>query len=251
MAKEIQKQEQGGALAVAGVSQDEIRDLMSSAVGSQGIGQFDLPRVRIPGSGGIAWEMPSVGKPVVAQEFDAVILGFVDQRAWWEQKYGQGDSASAPPDCYSLDLVHGQGMMAEKVPGHLCAQCPMSQFGSAVRDNGEPGRGQACKQVRFVYALRPDDLVPMLVALPPTSLKPVRAYLLALLNAEKRSAWGVVTRFGLEKTSNADGVAYSRVSLSMVRTLEPDEAAAVRVVRDNFLPKQEVLTIERRDVEGE
>jgi hypothetical protein len=74
---------------------------------------------------------------------------------------GGGDVVRTP--LFTVDLM-GK-------PGGDCHKCPLAQFGSAVDQKGQPGKGQACKSMRMLLFLRQDDMIPMIVNLPPTSLQ--------------------------------------------------------------------------------
>src|ERR1043165_2918261 len=95
-------------------------------------------------------------------------------------------------------------------PGGDCLKCPMAQFGSAIGQDGKPGRGQACKHVRLMLFLRQDDLIPLLVPVPPSSVKAAKKYNLRLVGAGYPYQ-GVVTQLRLTKTKNNDGIEYGQI----------------------------------------
>lgn len=222
------------SFAIAQVEQTDLAQLLRDNIGPRGIDEFDLPRVRIPAGGGIAWELASAdGSGFDAEkEFDAIILLAKDARRYWSTPYSSG--AGTPPDCYSLDAIHGIGEPAEACDG-LCDKCQFAQFGTAIKDDGSQGRGQACRLVKMLYIMRPDELLPQVVVLPPTSLKAARAYLLRLVSS-MRQAHSVITRFRLEKDKSADGISYSRCEMQRVGDLSPEDLKVVTAYRDAILP---------------
>jgi hypothetical protein len=65
-----------------------------------------------------------------------------------------------------------------------------------------------------------------LLSVPPTSLKSVQQYFMALLS-RAIPYWGVVTKIALEKATNDDGIAYSKMTFSGGRILSPEQRAAI------------------------
>ena len=97
----------------------------------------------------------------------------------------------------------------------------MAEFGSDNR-----GRGQACKQIKRLFVLRPTSMLPLVVNLPPTSLRPATRYLLRLAGSGLKYQ-GAVTRITLEKAKNPDGIAYSTAVFALAGKLDPGQATAM------------------------
>jgi hypothetical protein len=123
----------------------------------------DLDRVHVPLGGSTTWQVPGINGTESVSELDGIILAHHDQRAFWRGSPEEG-APGAPPDCSSIDTVHGVGN-----PGGLCCDCPFGQYGSA-------GRGQACRLTRELAFIRPEDRFPFIVSVPRTSLKNVRKF---------------------------------------------------------------------------
>lgn len=119
---------------------------------------------------------------VPGNKFNAVILGFVHERAYYEGEY----DASSPqgPDCYAYGELNGGAPKvahekAKEKQCDTCAGCEYSKFGSAQR-----GRGQACREgvkVAFITAdTDPASLAEQpiyMMSVPPTSIKFMKGYL--------------------------------------------------------------------------
>jgi hypothetical protein len=123
-----------------------------------------------------------------------------------EQKcsaYFEGEGSS-PPLCSSMDWTYGTERESGEV--HRCADCPRHQFGSA-----EKGGGRACKDMIRLYILTEGIPLPLLLSLPPTSLKNWQNYRLATLAPRRLRASDVVTEFSLSPAVNAAGIKYSVV----------------------------------------
>ena len=116
--------------------------------------------------------------------------------------------------------------------------CPLAQYGSAPG-----GRGQACKQIKQVFVLRGSLLLPEVISLPPTSLKAAKQYLLKL-TSQGIPYYSVVTRVGLERTKNKQGIAYSRATFTFVRRLTPDEVHKAQEYHEMLKPLVQKMTVD-------
>ena len=96
-------------------------------------------------------------------------------KAWYEEAY-DGDTAELP-DCFSSDGFKPDGLAA-KPQCRSCTECPKNAFGSAVGQNGKPGKGKACADVKnlFVVEAHSLDKEILVVRVPATSLKALSAY---------------------------------------------------------------------------
>jgi len=201
-----------------------------------GVGPLDLARIRIPAGGGLAWTYPTAAGPKPRESFDGVILHRQSARAYWSTALDAG-SGNAPPDCRSDDAEIGVGD-----PGGDCARCPMAQFGSKEGTNA-----QACKALSLLYVMVPGEGLPVVVVAPPTSLRPVKDYMLRLTSAGS-AYWGVVTRFGLESSKNANGIAYSRLALTMSGALDEASQSAIADARVQMAPLFGTVEVGAADV---
>lgn len=191
---------------------------------------ISFDRVRIPAGGGLAFEVPSEdGEPQSAQEIAGVILDHYPVNAYWAEKFaGQNN----PPDCVAMD-----GRMGAGNPGGPCAKCPNNEWGT-----DEGGRGKACKNLQRVYLLREGELFPILIALPPTSLKAFREYMRRLTNRLK-PFYSVITRVKLQKAQNQAGITYSQATFSKVADLDIQAAASIKEYRQQLLTAMRELEV--------
>lgn len=202
-------------------STEEIAEILDDNLAGQDIGEFDLPRIKIPAGGGRTWEIPSLDGVDAAKELEGIVVAFKLTRAYWPDK----DATGEPPACRSADSRTGIGD-----PGGDCRTCPHAQYGSA-----ENGRGQACSQKEVWFLLRPGSFLPVVVSLPGTSLRAARTYRLALAGEGKRLS-AVTTVLGLEAEKNPDGQAYSRAVPRLGAVLEPAAAATTRAYAEQLRP---------------
>lgn len=175
-------------------------------------GGFD--RVKIPSGGATMFELPGdeADEPEMVKEFSAVILYHHPVLQYYKEKYTGG---SNPPDCGSFDGVVGDG-----VPGGICAECPLNQFGSGENNS------KACKTRRRVFLLREGELFPLILSLPTGSMREFSRYIKRLLSKGRKSN-SVVTRFSLKKATNNSGIAYSQAQFSIDRPLTGEEQVLI------------------------
>lgn len=202
----------------------ELTALIEENLGGRGLGELELDRVRIPTGGAQRWALPGLAGEQSAEAIEAVIIGQRYGRLYWSRPFGEGGGPT-PPDCTSQDGARGFGE-----PGGNCATCECAQWGSDSR-----GRGQACKQICLLFLLRSDSLLPSLLALPPTSLRPVRSYMQRLSGAGL-FYWHIVTRIGLAPAQSADGVGYSVATFSAVGALRPEQREDIGRLREAMMP---------------
>ena len=103
-----------------------------------------------------------------------------------------------------------------------CNSCPMNEWGTA-----EDGRGKACKNMHRVYILREGEMLPLLLTLPPTSLKNLSDYIALRIVSKGMRSYGVVTKVSLKKAQNAGGINYSQAVFAVAGTLAPEQVAAM------------------------
>lgn len=176
---------------------------------------MSFDRVKIPSGGGLVFEVPGddPDNPDMVQELVGVIIDHHPVHTYWKDRQYTGEST--PPDCSSNDGVVGVGD-----PGGECKKCPMFQWGS-----GPNGVGRACKTQRHIYFLREGDGMPILITLPPTSIKNFNDYLAKRVMARGRKTYGVITKVVLKRAKSRSGINYSEAHFAVVRNLSPEERA--------------------------
>jgi len=184
------------------------------------LGQTLFTRVKMPSGGSPAFEIENPddpSDPEVAKTITGVIVAHQAVNVYWSKPMEETGGGTSP-DCSSPDGVTGHGDRGvNEVTGevddaqlpHDCASCWLNEFGSAADG------GKACKNVRNLYVLRAGDLLPLLLPLPPTSLKAWRTFAVKSLMARGRHWTGVVTRIGLEAAQSASGIKYSRATFAL------------------------------------
>jgi len=176
----------------------DVLEAVRDNIGNDKITDRDLDRITVPLGGGVNWTVPTLEGEDTAKTLDGIIVHWTSPRAYWAA--GMEVGGNTPPDCSSSNGEIGYGN-----PGGDCYSCPLNQWGSA-----DGGSGKACKEKRMLFLLRPNDLLPIVVQAPSTSIQPVKKYLLRLAS-QGFSYWTVLTKLSLEKGNNATGIAFSRI----------------------------------------
>lgn len=214
-----------GGYAILKEQPEEIREIIQANVaGGFGITEFNLDRVKVPLGGATTWQVPTLEGPKGHEALSGIILYYKDQRAYWEQDMGE-TGGGMPPDCTSNDGKAGHGN-----PGGSCEECPHSQWGS--RD--EKRRGQACRTVRMMFVIPPDGVIPVVLSVPPSSLRSVIQYFLRLAS-NRIPYYGCVTKFSLEPVKMS-GFDVARIVPTMEERLSPEEASAIKNIAGSLIP---------------
>jgi hypothetical protein len=205
--------------------QEEIAELQEAIAmnsGSGGMSEFDLPRITIaPGS----FKVPTANGTALVERIEGVVVYIRDIRVYYKLK----DQGSRPPDCSSTDCVVGHGE-----PGGRCIPqvdqngkvtvpgCPLAVFESATTPDGKQGKGQACKQVKQLYMLRGDSLMPEVLCVPPTSLKAARKFFNWLMGQRLPYPKALVA-ITVQNAKNTQSKEYGTAVFDLVRRLTPEE----------------------------
>jgi hypothetical protein len=251
----IAKRQEAGALvpmtdaidyAIMSTDVTELKEAIQAATNGQRIDAFQLDMVKVPSGGITQWTIPDI---IDGERYDKRIEGIVvlqrTIRSWWKLGFDEkGGTGTQPPDCSSQDGIWGVGhpdghpdlvesdapefayeafdadgnqIGGKKAPTrYACEACPLAQFGS-----GKNQRGQACRQNRLVFLLTQDSALPIVIKVPPSSLKLVQGFLLKM-SGKAIKPWGAVLAFELRKTQNSGGIDYSEIVPKFVAQLDPD-----------------------------
>lgn len=232
------------------VAPREIADMLLEASGGQRISPFDLDVVKVPsGQGAPMWAVQGLDGEDAAKTVDGIMILSRTIRSWWETSIDETGGGSAP-DCSSQDGQVGVGApkghpdftegnyevrysaSGEEIKrGRFdCNTCPLAEFGSDAR-----GRGQACKQALLIFMLRPESVIPMVIKVPPSSIKPMRNFILSMQGRGVKP-FGAVVSLGLKKVTKGGSPAYFEIDPKISRRLDPDEVGKIRALREALLP---------------
>lgn len=128
--------------------------------------------------------------------------------AWFDEE----SNGNSPPICSSMDGITG----INAVSGECCScdGCPQNEYGSSLK-----GEGKACKNMHRLYLLTEGSPVPMILTLPPTSMRNFKNYRLGTLAVNKLKPHEVVTEMTLSPQVSKSGQKYSVVKFKMLGKL--------------------------------
>ena len=205
-------------------SDEEIREyaqIFQDNLAGERLTERDLPRATVPSGGSRVWNIPgdeASDQPLMALR--GVLVTVTQPRARWDKNMDEA-GGGAPPVCSSIDGKIGVGN-----PGGKCQECPHNAWGS-----DGVGNGKSCKEKRMLYLLQKDNLLPLVVQAPSTSIESVKRYRLSLAN-QRQHYYGVETELSLERVDA--GFPHSRIVLKKVGELSPDETEKAKTYIDAF-----------------
>jgi hypothetical protein len=221
--------------ALAKRDMGEFLELIESNLGDGGLSEGTLDRVKMPSGGAVTWTVPTAEGEEDTRTLSGVIIFTKNTRAYWQTSFDEGGGNDVP-DCSSRDakVAFPPGDFEPPASpveggGFACSSCALSKFGSA--DDGS--RGQACQMKRLVFLLTENDILPFIVALAPTSLKPANDYL-ARLTRTGTPYWQVGTKLELQKFD--DPKPHARVVMTKAFDLNESEVQRIREYREQLLP---------------
>lgn len=217
---------------------EAVKEAIRENLGGATINPFDLDRVKVPAAGGTTWEVPTLDGIEEVKTLTGVLIFFSDPKAYWRVPFDESGGGS-PPDCTSEDGLYGNGD-----PGGECAKCPLNQFGS-----GAKGKGKACTDMRLLFMIRENNLLPLVISAPVMSIKPMKQYNLRLAS-NGVAYYGVQTSLSLEKAKNADNITYSKIVPAMAGRLTPEQAAFFKQYQEAIKPALQKVTIIQGDTQG-
>ena len=185
--------------------------------------RLSFPRVKIPAGGSLQFEIPSDDpeNPDYTKYIEGVILYNHDTCAYWPEGSEYDDTVT--PLCSSVDGKTGYG-----APGGVCATCALNQYGSV-----EKGKGKACKNMRNLYILRSGEYMPMLLSLPPTSLRPYSDFVSTIFAARRRPIYAGVVQIGLKRVDNGSNT-YSVATFRLLSRFEGEKLLQIKQYADGF-----------------
>lgn len=198
---------------------------------------ISFDKVSIPSGGGQMWELPGADnpdEPEYSKEIEGVIVDHYPVNAYFEEEY---NGQAQPPACSSMDGKLGIGC-----PGGACANCPLNKYGSA-----DDGKGKKCKNLRRIYILRSGEILPLLVTLPPTSIRNFSDYISKRIVTKGMKACDVVTKMTLAVEKSQTGIKYSKVQFAISRTLTSEEKNVMRAFSENIKQTTRLQRIDETD----
>lgn len=162
------------------------------------------------------------------EEITCIILHHTPANAWWKIPYDKG-GAGKKPDCSSLNGFTPLCLNDGQVEAKNCALCKKNQFGSS-----EKGEGKACKNMWRIHIIIPGELLPKRLTLPCTSIKPLQAFMLSLVNKNVPHE-SVIVNLTLKEAFNKTKIKYSEIVIKP-KSVITDEVKLLELkkIKDEF-----------------
>lgn len=158
-----------------------------------------LTRIQMPAAGATVWQVPTAEGDKNMEAITGIIILQQPRRVFYAKSMNESDGENNRPDCFSNDAktAYGTRWVGDEPGAHDCSTCPLAQFGP----NGERPR---CSLRRNLYVLREEDMMPVVIDLPPTSIKNVENYMASLVQTGTRYSHAV-TKIALQKAMSKGG----------------------------------------------
>jgi len=142
------------------------------------------------------------------------------------------------PLCSSLNGKTGTFKAADVVETRPCESCPMNAWGS-----GKGGNGKACKEMRRVMLVeKTDDLYPVVLTIPPTSLKIFDGFISTMIH-EKKPPIMFNVKFALE-TAESGGFKFAKIKMSLGDALSESQILKMAAIKNQFKAHLEQTGVE-------
>lgn len=219
-------------------------ELLKETLEGQDVDEFNLARVKLPTGGGTSWEVPTLSGMEPAKVLQGVVVFSKNSRSYWADAYEGGNE---PPDCSARDAKHATANEEVEIPATLdehgnllCDTCKFSEWGTSATGSG---RGQACKLTRQLFLIVPDRMLPLVVSLPPTSLKKASAYFLMLADYSKDYK-RLVTKISLERAAGKGVPDFAVTKFEVGEEISDEVAQVVAAYADALRPHFEAVRVE-------
>ena len=185
------------------------RDYAEIAEAQKEVGGMVTFRAKVATGGGKAFDIDTGDEDTSTSvpTFSGVIVYNHNCNAYFDED----SSGNAPPVCSSMDAVTGVDTL------------------SAAN-----GRGKACKNMHRLYIITEGSAIPLMLALPPTSLKAFRNYRLSTLASKHLKPCEVVTEFSLSPQVSQTGQKYSVVKFKLLGKLNDADAKVAKFFADTM-----------------
>ena len=207
-------------VAVFGMNLTDIRDTYAEILEAQAeVGGMVTYRAQVATGGGKAFDIVTGDEETDTSvpSFTGVIVYNHNCNAYFDED----TTGNTPPVCSSMDGLIG--FDTESGEPISCKNCPRNAYGTAKN-----GRGKACKNMHRLYIMTEDMPIPLVLSLPPTSLKAFQNYRMSALAAKKLKPNEVVTEFSLTAQQSQSGQKYSVVKLKLLGKLDEEQAEVAR-----------------------
>lgn len=212
------------AIVAADSTPAELVETLQETLGGR-LRPYDLQRIVWPSGKATTWEIPTLGgETEPAKEIVAVPVLTTVTRQFWERKSVGADNT--PPVCKSDDGERGEPTERGRELGASgdCRTCPLAQWGP---NNTPP----PCKERRDLYLLMEGQYFPMVLSIPPSSVKVWREFVKPL-SLQGIAPWTAVVRLKLTTATNPGGDPYALLKLEFVGRVPAEHKERLKAYRE-------------------
>lgn len=181
-----------------------------------------LPSIPFSAAGSTVWETVDGAVDVIS----GVVLHMHGERRFYERPFEE-TGGKEPALCRSSDGLTGIGD-----PGGACASCAMAQWTEQADGSRTKPR---CSERSAIYILRPGEVLPTRISVPPTSLSDWGTFRVQHLLNKRLTLKGVELELRLRREENDNG-RFSVLVPSVAAVLSPEQKKTVREYGEGVLP---------------
>lgn len=217
-----------------------------------------LPRIKLPTGGMDQWTKPALYGNQLVDEIIGIPIFETKARTYWKKTYEESGGGQLP-DCSSKDGKTGTGpalgrddhAMQQFAFNHEgealyhweCKTCPFAQW-----NTGKNG-GKACKQVRMLAMLTPEELLPYILIATPGSIANMNGFI-ARLKANHIKPYHAILGLSLEMKHNTQQMTYAAIDPRLIGQVREEDRPSCNLLNSAWTPILKDLGIERDQVEG-
>lgn len=203
------------------LASEELQERMAAVKDNlESVDTLRLPITKVTSDGFVLSEDAEAVK-----EITCVIIHTKKTNVYYANAYNPNEKAVAP-DCFSLDGNLPDASI-EKPQHETCKGCAQAEFGSNSMKSGK-----ACRNLKPIYLLLGDAIIPRELIVTPTSLKAANGYMMEL--AERGLAYKRVrTKITAYKENPRD--TYAKLKFTFVEKLPEQESANVDFLKAQWL----------------
>lgn len=216
--------------ALSKATRSRTMEVIAENTDGEGLTPRDLDRIKMPSGDALFFNVKTKEAPEgePKKELRGVIIGMKKTRVYYEKSFEEGGGNDAP-DCACDDASgpEGLGGIGVGTPGGPCAQCALGRFTEDPETGAKvPPR---CSQKHMLMMVLKGDVLPRVVTIPPSGLKPLREFTRTLNTAEVKRV-EVETVIGLEKAMGGPTgkIAYGKPTFAIGERLSPEALAAMQ-----------------------
>jgi hypothetical protein len=235
---ELVKREESALVKVSGVSAELQEKIEEAKEALETFENLKLPAIKfIDGK----FQFAEGEEPIEA--FECVLIYTKASNIYFKKSYRPGQVEL--PACYSADgrKPVDPAPNGDKPQAPACKDCAQNKFGSSAT-----GDGKACRNVRPVYVLVDNAIMPRILRIPPTSLRMIEQYALGTV-ADCGSYMAVKTIVsGYKKDAQQT---YFNIKFTKGAKLTDQEKMDAKAIRDLWLPMMKSVSADMEALEDD